>query len=269
MLSDETGLSMRHLETYIHTFLAQEPPVCILPKLPVSETFLLVDGMWLKRWCVMLAYRRSKDLTMLHISLAGKESWYRVARDLTHIKNMHFKFSGIVSDGGRGIVSAIKEVFPNTTHQICMAHMHREAIRGLGKKPIDPRVRTLRKLADHMWLIESKEALKWWTVKRDAWIEQHADYLREYRQDTTGQWWYIHKGARKTVRILKKLPETSFKFLDKSLMPKTTNELEASFGHLGKRWLVHRGLRTYRWENFMKWFVYFYNMHQLTKRDRK
>lgn len=26
-------------------------------------------------------------------------------------------------------------------------------------------------------------------------------------------------------------------------MPKTTNELEAQFGHLGKRWLAHRGLK--------------------------
>lgn len=269
MLTEESGYSTRQLVRIVHTHLSQEPPVCILPKLPVSETFLLVDGLWLKKWCVMMAYRRAKDLTILHLSFSGRESWHSISRDLKYIKDMHFNFSGIVSDGGRGIVSAIKEVFPHTTHQIRMAHMHREAIRGLGKRPVDPRIRVLRKLADHMWQIESKEALSWWEEKRDKWTTTNQAYLREYRQDTLGKWWYVHKGVRKCVRILKKLPDTSFKFLDKPLMPKTTNEIEAQFGHFGKRWLVHRGLKTERWENFMKWFVYFYNVHQLKKNGRK
>ena len=38
------------------------------------------------------------------------------------------------------------------------------------------------------------------------------------RTDDTGRTWYIHKGVRKAVRILIKLPETSFKFLDHKIM---------------------------------------------------
>ena len=69
---------------------------------------------------------------------------------------------------------------------------------------------------------------------------------------------------RRAVNILKHLPDTSFKFLDHPLMPKTTNEIEASFGYLGKRWLAHRGLKTETWEQFMRWFVYFYNEDKLS-----
>ena len=173
-------------------------------------------------------------------------------------------FTGIVSDGGRGVVSAIKEVFPHILHQICMAHMHREATNALGVHPKDFRIRKLKKLADHMWLIESRKALTWWMKQVHQWITSNHEYLREYRQDTTGKWWYIHKGPRKTIRILKKVPQTSFAFLTEPLMPKTTNEIEATFNHLEKRWLAHRGLKTERWESFMKWFVYFYNLQKLT-----
>jgi len=93
--------------------------------------------------------------------------------------------------------------------------------------------------------------------------------VKEKRYDIDYNWWYIHKGVRRAAAILKELPHTSFKFLDHPTMPKTTNEIEAQFGHLGKRWLAHRGLKTEKWEQFMKWFVYFYNQDKLSCRKTK
>jgi len=52
-------------------------------------------------------------------------------------------------------------------------------------------------------------------------------------------------------------------------MLKTTNELEAQFGHLEKRWLAHRGLKKLRWEQFLHWFVYFYNTDYMAVRKSK
>lgn len=271
MLADESRYSMGHLIRVFHQFLSQEPPLVTVKPDTHHTTFLLVDGLWLKKWYVLMVYRRSKDLTILHLSVAGKEAKSCIMDDLEHIKKKGFVFTGVVSDGGRGVVGAIQEIFPHTLHQICMAHMHREATNALGVYPKDLRIKKLKKLADHIWLIESQEALAWWKQQVTTWIKHNYGYLQEYREDTTGTWWYIHKGPRKTVRILKKLPQTSFAFLIEPLIPKTTNEIEATFGHLEKRWLAHRGLKTERWENFMKWFVYFYNLKQMTgsktKRD--
>lgn len=269
MLSEKSGYSIGHLVRLFHQLFFKKPP--LIPGKPdtFSETFLLVDGLWLKKWYVMMVYRKSKDLTILHISIAGKEARSRIEDDLHHLLALGYLFTGIVSDGGRGVVGAIKAVFPHTLHQICMAHMHREATNALGIYPKDIRVKNLKRLADHIWLIESEEALVWWKKKRDHWIQTNWQYLMETRKDDRGKWWYIHKGPRKTVRILRKLPSTSFAFLTEPLMPKTTNEIEATFGHLGKRWLAHRGLKTERWENFMRWFVYFYNLKQMAGRKKK
>lgn len=265
MVSQGNGFSVRYLERVFHHYLSQQPPVYILPKTTTKETFLLVDGLWLKKWYVMMVYRRSKDLTILHLSVAGKEAKSCIVDDLDRIRRKGFSFTGIVSDGGRGVVGAIQAVFPNILHQICMAHMHRDAVNALGVNPKDIRIKQLKRLADHMWLIESQEALSWWKQQVNSWITHNYEYLQEYREDTTGKWWYIHKGPRKTIRILKKLPTTSFTFLTEPLIPKTTNEIEATFGYLEKRWLAHRGLKTGRWENFMKWFVYFYNQQKITE----
>ena len=120
-----------------------------------------------------------------------------------------------------------------------------------------------------MWLIESKEALRWWRKQVSIWIEVNNKYLKDWRKDNEGHWWFVHRGVRKAVRIMRELPFISFKFLTYSLMPKTTNEIEAQFGHLGKRWLIHRGLKKERWEQFLKWFVYFYNEEKLTDRKTK
>src|SRR5205814_1547405 len=105
-------------------------------------------------------------------------------------------------------------------------------------------------------------ALRWWEKQVGHWIKSHSGYLKEKKYDLDYNWWFIHKGVRRAVNILQDLPKTSFAFLDHPLMPKTTNELEAQFGHIGKRWLSHRGLKIEKWKYFMKWFVYFYNQNK-------
>lgn len=267
MLSSLSGYSIQHLATHFHQFLEQEPPELLLPEqYKQGETYLLIDGLWFGRWYVLMVYRQSKDLTILHISVAGKEAASKITKDLKHLLSLGYRFTGIISDGGTGVVKAIRKVFSRTPHQICLAHMHRRVVASLGRHPKDLRVQKLKKLADHIWLIESKEALKWWEDKLYNWRRINRRFLLEINRDQSRRWWYIHKGVRKAIRILFQLPKTSFTFLDYPLMPKTTNELEAQFGHLAKRWLAHRGLKKERWGNFMKWFVYFYNQEKLSYR---
>lgn len=268
-LSSLSNYSIRHLVQQFHIFLVQDPPAVPLVNQSIyKEAYLLIDGLWFGRWFVLMVYRQSKNLTILHISPMGKEVKTKITKDLRILKD-GYRFTGVVSDGGTGIVGAVRAVFPHIPHQICLAHMHRQILACIGKRPKEYRVQELRILADHVWLIESKEALKWWKHQLDEWIKRNDIYLWEIKYDEYGKWWYVHKGVRKAVRILLAIQTTSFQFLDHPLMPKTTNELEAQFGHLGHRWLTHRGLKRERWEQFFKWFVYFYNQEKLTASKKK
>jgi len=268
-LSDTSSYSIQYLSLKFQIFLKENPPsLPLLDQKGIKEAFLLIDGLWLKRGFVLMAYRQSKNLTILHISVVGHEVATKIAKDLRIIKET-YTFTGVVSDGGTGIIKAITIVFPHIPHQICLAHLHRDIINAIGRHPKDEKVRELKRLAGWVWLIESKEALKWWKEQFSIWIDKYNSYLKEKRYDIDYNWWYIHKGVRRAAAILKELPHTSFKFLDHPTMPKTTNEIEAQFGHLGKRWLAHRGLKTEKWEQFMKWFVYFYNQDKLSCRKTK
>lgn len=269
-LSDMSGYSIRHLSREFHNFLLKHPPeLPLLDQSNITETFLLIDGLWLKRGFVLMAYRQSRNLTILHISVVGHEVATKIAKDLRCLLALGYRFTGVISDGGTGIVKAVSEVFPNAPHQICLAHLHRDIIAAIGIYPKYEIVKELKRLADHVWLIESKAALKWWKLQIENWEISHHAFLIEKKYDLDYNSWFIHKGVRHAVNILKSLPETSFKFLDFPLMPKTTNELEASFGHLGKRWLAHRGLKTGKWQQFMRWFVYFYNLNKLSQKKSK
>ena len=269
MLSSFSGYSIQHLVEKFHEYLEQYPPeLPLLDQSDIPQTFLLIDGLWFGRWFVLMVYRQSGNLTILHISSMGKEAATRIEKDLKKIQE-NYLFTGIVSDGGTGILSAVNEIFPYTPHQICLAHLHRGIIAAIGRYSRDYRIQELKRIADHIWLIESKEALRWWKEKLNDWIKRNNSFLKEKRYDIDYNWWHIHKGARKAVATLLELPHTSFKFLDYPLMPKTTNEIEAQFGHLGKRWLAHRGLKRERWEYFLKWFVYFYNQEKLSQKKTK
>jgi len=227
--------------------------------------------LWFKKWYVLLVYRQSRNLTILHISFAGREAGQRSLEIYSTLKRKGIYLPVLFSDGGRGILLAVKEVYPHTAHQVCLAHMHRRVAASLGIHSKDDRVRELRAIADHVWKIESKEALAWWKSWLKDWVERNISFLKERRTDILGNWWFVHRGVRKAARTLASLPKISFTFLDYPTMPRTTNELEAQFGHLGKRWLAHRGLKQARWSSFVRWFVYFYNQEKqpsnTTKRD--
>lgn len=270
MLSSLSGYSVRYIEGKFHAYFKKDPPT--LPRIDQSnlaETFLLIDGLWFGRWFVLMVYRQSGNLVILHIAIAGREVTTKISRDLKAVREMGYRFTGIVSDGGTGIVGAVNLVFPHVPHQICLAHLHRGIIAAIGRYPRDERVKELKLLADHVWLIESKEALRWWEKQIETWIKNYHTFLKEKRYDLDYNSWYVHKGVRHAIATLKELPQTSFKFLDHPLMPKTTNEIEAQFGHLGKRWLAHRGMKRERWERFLKWFVYFYNLEKQSQRKVK
>jgi len=236
----------------------------------MEVAYLMIDGLWLDKWYVLMVYRQCKELFILHISVSGRESSSRIEKDLKLLKEFGYRFTGIVSDGGKGIESAVDLVYPHIPHQRCLAHAHRQMVSALGKHAREYHLQELRQLADHVWLIESKEALIWWQGRVKEWIKSNWNYLQEERRDDQGRWWRVHKGARKVVRIMLKIPKVSFVFLyGHPLMPKTTNELEGQLNHVVHRWLSHRGLKKDRWEDFLKWFVYFYNLHKLSDKKQK
>ena len=261
-----SGYSLRKLEKAFHQFFTQSPPFLVITQPLVSEAYLILDALWFgKRFCLML-YRQSRSKLILHASFMSKEYGSLIAKDLILLKKRKYRITVVVSDGGTGIRKAVWQVYGHIPHQICLAHLHRQVINALGRHPKDIRVKQLKVIADHLWLIESREALMWWKEQLGKWTRDNREFLGENRTDTTGHWWYIHHGVRKAVKLLVSAPDASFVFLTHPLIPKTTNELEGQIGNLSAKQVIHQGLKRERTQSFLTWFIYFYNRRLLSQR---
>jgi len=247
----------------------KDPPVLSMDQEKTEEAYLLIDGLWFGRTKCLVLYRQSGVKLILRASFMPKEWGRLIAKDLESLKRNGYHFTVVISDGGTGIAKAILVVYGAIPHQVCLSHLHRLATNAIGRKPKEERVKQLKALADHLWLIESREALEWWKDQLHEWVKTSWWFIHEKRRDTEGHWWYIHAGVRKAVRTLLTAGESSFVFLDHPLLPKTTNELEATIGNLSMKHLIHRGLKQERTEAFLKWYIYFYNKNLLTQRKNK
>jgi hypothetical protein len=263
-LSRHSSYSGGYLDAWFQDRLQEEPPHFSLPTPHREEQYVLLDGLWFGKSLNLMAYRLHHWPFIIHHSFGKRETAARVSRDLTWIKQGIYLPSGVVSDGGKGIVSGIQKACGPLLHQICLLHMARQARSSIGKHPTDERVRELKSLIDHLFLIESKEALKWYLGELKSWNDRNKNYLAEYgHDDQTHRWWYLHKGVRHTLNVLLTTTKTSFAFLEDPLIPKTTNGIEGVFSVVSSKWLVHRGLKQERWQPFLEWFIYFYNYNKL------
>lgn len=263
-ISRGTGYSIQAITPILHSFLSSDPPPLVIPLPPDDAFYLILDGVWQGKRDVTMLYRFSRYKMILRASFYTKEWGSLIARDLRHLKEQGYRFTGVVSDGGTGIRKAIQNVYGHIPHQICMAHMHRDGVNAIGRKPKDPRVQTLKHLTDHLWKIESHEARRWWKRELESWYRKNWMFLIERRKDTEGRSWYAHPGVRKAFRTLMNASEECFIFLTHHLMPKTTNELEGTIGNLTMKHLIHRGLKRERVPSFIRWYVYFYNRKLLS-----
>lgn len=257
------------MEKAFHKYLDQLPPSLKLPLPTREEQYLIYDGLWFGKKLCLLAYRIYQDPLIIYASTRKSERASQIDTDLKQIKSSGYQIDGVIIDGGTGVVNGKKAVFPNTPLQICLAHVHRQASIGLGRYPKDYRLQRLRSLTDHLFLIESKEALRWWLNEVKAWGQVHRDYLNEITHDSVHhKWWFKHRNARKTLRLLFQASKTSFTFLSYPLMPKTTNGIEGIFTNTRIKWLIHRGLKRSRWPNYLLWFIYFRNKQILADRKK-
>jgi hypothetical protein len=263
-LSRHSTYSGNYLNLWFQDQIFQTPPHFSLPIPHREEQYVLLDGLWFGDDLNLMAYRLHHWPFIIHHSFGKRETATRVRRDLIGITQESYIPSGVVSDGGTGIVSGIKKAYGPLLHQICLLHMARQARSSIGKHPTDQRIVELKGLVDHLFLIESKEALKWYLGEIKSWSDRNKHFLTEYGHDElTHRWWYIHKGARHTLKVLLTTVKTSFAFLEDPLIPKTTNGIESIFSTVSSKWLVHRGLKHERWQPFLEWFIYYYNYEKL------
>lgn len=258
-ISKASGYSSRQLrrwfEEYLDEYLDEYPTWTIRTGLPV---YLLIAGTYYADNRCLIAYRAENTRRTLFYRFSGSEDDDEIASGPMNIRDMGYEVLGITTDGGDNMVRAVEYVYPDVPRQRCIVHVQRECLNSITLHPRSPEARQLRNLVMKLSDVKSPNDRLWWLNMYHRWAEDNAEYACEKGKiPNTAQTYFIRNDLRKAYIHLRRAIPNLFQYIDNPGLLRTTNSLEAFFGHIKDQLHLHRGLSESRVDNFIKWYLYF------------
>jgi hypothetical protein len=238
--------------------LAQPPPVSPAVDLP-SPCWLVTDATHFKRWGCLLVTQAAGVRQPLAVSFHNREDYPSVVNHLQPLSGL--SVNGYTTDGGRGLVLAYRQLFPDAKHQRCLVHIRMRVQSLLTNRPKLPLGQDLLALTQLLgWVKDATAATDWWALFA-AWHNQHQAQInvRSWSIDDQGRrhWWYTHKNLRLAVRHILNAADNLFVFINYPHALSHTNHLEGLFGQRKPALYRHRGLSRSRIANVLLWTFYY------------
>lgn len=262
-ISSLSGYSERQLSRWFDIYLGEYPRWEIQRRERVN---LLVDGTWFPNKLCLVIYRDESVKATLLYRITDDEHEKEICEDLENLHSLGIEVESVTTDGGKGIIKAVRKIFPQAIRQRCLAHIQRECLIWLTRNPKSEAGRELRRIVTIISNIKThNDKLYWCRMLRD-WHARNKEYLNAKTTSKCSEAeWYTHKMVRKSyTHIMRALPDM-FHFIENPRIPKTTNALESFFGHLKENISIHRGLSFRHYQNYLKWYLYFRNRTQKGK----
>lgn len=199
---------------------------------------IYLDAIYFSNQCCMIA--RNNDYVIgWHFCL--KESYY----DWYEFIRMFPAPKYVVCDGGVGLMSAIKQAWPNTKHQRCLFHVFMNIRQKLTLRPETEAGVKLLKLGKSLLNIKTEEEKVAWINEWKNWYMVYKNFISERTINTeTGEVWFKHKELRSAAYNLGKLilENHLFYYLEDSDVLRMNNLLEGGINSRLKQLLYfHRG----------------------------
>jgi len=213
-----------------------------------KSAILILDGLYISRDCVVLVVFDGISNKPLLWGFAERENFLAWANILNRIKSSGISVCGIVSDGQKGLILAVKTIFPCIPHQRCMAHVVRLSLAWLTMKPKTEAGVLLRGLVILLHKIKTKEESKIWINSYLKWREKFNIFLKEKSiNPLTGYRWYTHRKLRAVNSLINRALPNLFIFLENLFIPSTTNKVEGGINApLVELLHRHRGTNIFR-----------------------
>ncbi len=230
-----------------------------------TDCYLLIDGTYFKTNFCALDYFDNDLNCLQYFRIVERENYYNYLTDLEFLKQLGLTVASITSDGQKGLIKAVRDVFPDAIHQRCIVHIQRVSLAYLTRSPKTEAGIELRDLVRGLHKIETYYDRDLWIECFNNWRKKYNDFLKEKSESDSGRKWYTHKSLRKTRSLIKNALPNMFYYLDDYRIPKSTNGLETRFSFLKNSLKIHRGLSNENRKNFIVWYNYFkYNSQKNT-----
>lgn len=228
-----------------------------------------VDGIYLRRgWCLLIAIANGKVISWQWCNHEKAAAWTALLQHLPEPKV-------IVTDGGSGLMKALKNLWPEVKVQRCLVHIQRNVRTHLTLNPRLAAGKALRQLSLQLTRIRTQEEATAWMAAFAAWHTEHQDLLAErtYARDWAGPrpkglrktrtWWYTHDKLRKAYESMNRALRRGhlFTYLDHDLeglgINATTNMIEGAINS-GIREMIrnHRGMPIEHRRRACEWFCW-------------
>ena len=252
-LSREVGVSVTSLQEWFKPFWNHPPQ----PDIQTSVRVLVLDGTSvMKRMCMLLIGSdadNSRPVSWLDVHRECYDSWVVFLRDLSW---RGVSPQAIVCDAQRGLLKAIREVWPQTKIQRCLIHVVRQACIWLTQNPKTKAGRDLLVLVKELPKIQTRRQKRRWVRKFWRWHRHYDEFLKERSYSPSGHWWYTHRRLRGTRSLLKNALPDLFRFVTDPSLPKTSNHVEGGLNaRLKELFRCHRGFSLQRKLILAAWYL--------------
>lgn len=248
----EMGVSARTFRRLTSEFWSLWPmaPVC-----DEVHHVVHVDGIWLKRECVVLIACTEDHVIGWH--LARSESAAAWTALLARIAPPDV----VVTDGGGGFEKARRAAWPSTRVQRCTFHAFEQVKRCTTTRPKTQAGVDLYAIAKGLLEVSDAGGAAAWLARYAGWCAEYDAFLKE-REVVDGRSRYRHERLRKARRGLDRLCRegTLFTFADEALIaggpvPATNNRIEGGVNRQIRVVLnEHRGMRLDRMVKAVFWY---------------
>ena len=251
----ECGYSARHVHRWFDEYLDSSPSWTMNTSIPI---YLLIDGTYYSDDHCLIVYRAENLKRTIFYRFTNHEDQNEIAADLLNIRDLGYNVIGITTDGGDNIIRAVEYVFPDVPRQRCVVHVQRECLASITQRPRTTEAKLFRSLVQDLSICRTVNDKLWWLNLYHRWEEDYKEFVfQKGVVSYSHQEYYVHNDLRKAYIHLKRALPNLFTYIDYPGVPKTTNALEAFFGHIKDQIRTHRGLAESRIDNFIKWYLFF------------
>ncbi len=218
---------------------------------------IYVDGIYLARNLVILIACSDEYVLSWYMARAEtKRAWKAL---LSRIAPPDM----VVTDGGSGFASAVREEWPKTKVQRCLFHAFCTVKRFTTTRPNLQAGKELYQLSKDLMHVETLHQANLWVERFLQWCDFWNDFLNE-KTKVDGRWAYTHERLVRARRSLVVLINngTLFTYLDPELcsegpMPRTNNAIEGGINaQLREMVRNHRGMSEIRRVKAIFWWCY-------------
>lgn len=216
--------------------------------------YLMFDGTYFRHQNCLVVLMDTKKNQVIANSYCDRENYHSSLRLFTGLKSSGLDPKAITIDGNPSVIRALKQVWPNTVLQRCLAHIQRQGLSWLRRYPKLESAKQLRYiLLKVTGIVNDQQKLLFLSLFKN-WEKEFGKQVCALPSTDK-----VYSDLQRTRSLLiHALPDMFYYLTDRSIAS-TTNRLEGYFSQLKQSYRRHNGLSKEHRKNYLTWYVYFKN----------